>query len=329
MEKLLQNLRRIQDDCLKQMEKDVNEKPPRNIGGAVIKGESLNEKAWETAKATIPKLKKMKWQKDKVQIVIEKKFFLHCLNILGEFYLFRLADNMGTIFFRPNNFYFESRPKSFPNWILWILYIILILSVLGAFKFTLFSSLLAIASLLAGIWLEKVKSKQTQKMQAWKNLFINKPQLLLQGCSSKKVKYEAYDSYQLLKEGFSRAFIKITLKNSLWLGRDMAIKEAYNKTEEKKGQLAWLWQCGQATVMPDKFSLNHDKWGNVLQIEIDTGGPNLLPVIETDEVFIFDLKYFHTMERYFIEDKINEMINKVEKTVTQEIKSGRYDLIFP
>ena len=116
MKEFLQNLQAIQDECIGRIKKQEVGQLPNKIAGASVHSVSnhISYEEWGQMRENISQHSKdwKRFKNDPDKIVLEKNFFINCLNVMQAFYIFRPTNDDGKTYIKINDYFFKSKPKT-------------------------------------------------------------------------------------------------------------------------------------------------------------------------------------------------------------------------
>lgn len=329
MKKFLKSLQDIQDECIDEVRKSKASQLPDTVAGVTIHsvGQHVSREEWDQMRENISEHSKdwKRFKNDHNKIVLEKNFFINCLDFMQAFYIFRPIDDDGKTYIKVNDYFFKSKPKD-PQWRYLIPFITIItLVVLSFFAFLYINNyfLIGLIFLPASFILVNKKNKAREiEEEKWQKSFTNRPGTILAPSVFSK-KYSGLEKSEciIIEKNTRESLVKISLDKSPFLDDYRAILcKTLEIARQTKGQIAWVWQFGPYTLLKDDFSIAYqDFFGRTLdqtlRIGINVKSSNIMPIIETEHSFIFCLDYFSDeMEKYYsIPDGMIETLSKKTK----------------
>ena|GEM_PF-2162937 len=330
MKNFLKSLQDIQDECIGRVKKQDISQLPDKVAGASVHSVSnhISREEWNQMRENISQHSKdwRRFKNDPNKIVLEKNFFINCLNFMQAFFIFRPIDDDGKTYIKVNDSFFKSKPKD-PQWRYLIPFTaMLTLVVLSFFAFLYINNyfLIGLIFLPASFILVNKKNKAREvEEDKWQKSFTNHPSKLLPSRIFSKLKNEFREKNNL------ESLVKISLDESPFFDDYRAM---LNKTLEiarqTKGRIAWVWQFGPYTLLKDDFSITyHDFCGRILDQTLHVGinikSSNIIPIIETERSFIFCLDNFsYEMEKYYsIPDGMIETLRSKTINSTKTVAS--------
>jgi hypothetical protein len=329
MKKFLKNLQDIQDECIDGVKKSKVSQLPGTVAGVTIHsvGQHISREEWNQMRENISQHSKdwRRFKNDPNKIVLEKNFFINCLNFMQGFYIFRPIDDNGKTYIKVKDSFFESKPKQ-SEWLSSLPIMLMIITILGPCLLSMLISNYFFFGLILiplAFLIQKRNNSFMKKEEAkWQKSFTNRPGVILpSSVFSKKYHGLAKSECTIIEKNTRESLVKINLNESPFLDDYRAIlSKTLEIARDTKGEIAWLWQFGPYTLPKDDFSITYQDFigrtlDQTLCINIDVKSSNILPIIETDHSFIFCLDYFSDeMEQYYsISDGMIETLRKKTK----------------
>ena len=307
MKKFLQSLQDIQDECIGRVKKQELVQLPDKVAGARVHSVSncVSREEWEQMRGNISEHSKdwRRFKSDPNKIVLEKNFFINCLEFMQTFYVFRPIDDEGRTYIKVSDFFFESKPQN-KQWGYLIPFIIMMtMSVLSfiAFVYINYYFLIGLVFLPFSIILINKKNKAREiEENNWQKSFTNRPSALLPPQIFSRFKKEFKEKNQL------KSTVKIALDESPFFDDYWSIlSKTLEIARQTKGKVVWLWQYGVYSLLKDNFSIAYQDFNGrvldqTLHIGINIKSSNIIPIVETEHSFIFCLDNFSDeMEKYY------------------------------
>ncbi|MFZ2310178.1 MAG: hypothetical protein WAW11_01405, partial [Patescibacteria group bacterium] len=184
MKKFLQSLQCIQDECIDEVKKSKASQLPGTVAGVTIHsvGQHVSREEWEQMRKNISEHSK-EWRKfsnDPNKIVLEKNFFINCLNFMQAFYVFRPIDDYGNTYIQVSDSFFNSKPKSSAPNLLAVFLILACALILASVYYSPWLVIPGIFFIPIAIWAERQRvKKQKIKESDWQKSFTNRPGAIL------------------------------------------------------------------------------------------------------------------------------------------------------
>jgi hypothetical protein len=313
MKIFLQKLQDIQDECIGRVKKQEISQLPDKVAGATVHSVSnhISREEWDKMRENIAKHSKdwRRFKNDPNKVVLEKNFFINCLSLTQGFFIFRPMDNDGKTYIKVNDFFFGSKPKDSQPYLLATFLVLACALILTSVYYSPWLSILGIFFIPLAILAERKRIKgQKIKEKEWQESFTNHPGVILPpAVFSKKETVFAGSSNLIMEKNVRESLVKISLEKSPFFNDYQAIlSKTLDIARNPKGQIAWLWQFGPHSLLGDDFSITYQDFigrtlDQTLCINIDVRSSNILPIIETENSFIFCLDSFsEEMEKHYV-----------------------------